>query len=117
MSNVEAVRRYYLKNRDQVLERAKARNARPTVKQQRRKYMRLWKYGVSHEQWLEMLEEQDGLCAICYDEPATDLDHNHATGGNRRPLCRECNKGLGGFRDNPAFLRHAAEYLEDHCLV
>lgn len=40
------------------------------------------------------------------------LDHDHATGQFRGWLCFECNIGLGMFRDNPAVLRRAAEYLE-----
>ena len=79
--------------------------------------MRFWKYGVSHKQWLTMLEEQDGLCAVCYTEPATDLDHDHASGTARRPLCKPCNLGLGYFHDDPELLRYAADYLREAPLV
>jgi hypothetical protein len=59
----------------------------------------------------EMLVSQDGLCAICYEEPATDLDHDHATGELRGMLCKRCNLALGLFDDDPERLRFAAEYV------
>jgi hypothetical protein len=54
-----------------------------------------------------------GVCAIC-KEPGSCVDHDHATGSARGCLCRNCNLGVGNFRDNPARLRAAADYLEKH---
>jgi hypothetical protein len=40
------------------------------------------------------------------------VDHCHDdTGHIRDLLCNPCNAGMGGFRDNPAMLRKAADYL------
>ena len=50
-------------------------------------------------------------CDVCGDE-ATVIDHCHAGGHVRGGLCRLCNVGLGHFRDDPALLRKAADYLE-----
>jgi hypothetical protein len=64
-----------------------------------------------------MLSEQSGVCKIC-GEPcptykhALAVDHNHTTGKVRGLLCNNCNNGLGRFRDNPQYLRAAADYLE-----
>lgn len=70
------------------------------------------RYGVSDKRWLEMLEEWDGLCASCLEEPATHLDHDHTTGVVRAPLCGACNLMLGHAKDNADRLRSAIEYLE-----
>ena len=63
-----------------------------------------------------MLEEQGGVCAICKTAPAVHVDHDHATGAVRALLCFNCNGGLGQFKDDPAVLRAAAEYVTFHTL-
>lgn len=71
------------------------------------------RYGISLADKQELIEKQAGLCAICVTEGATELDHCHATGVIRGVLCKGCNTALGGFKDNPAFLAKAIEYLHD----
>lgn len=73
-------------------------------------------YGITIEQFEEMLEVQAGLCAIC-TEPmvpgkGTHVDHCHSTGRVRGLLCQHCNRGLGYFRDSPLLLEGAAPYLK-----
>ena len=77
------------------------------------------KFGVSTEQYIEMLEKQAYRCAICgrHQEELDRrmaVDHDHDTGNNRELLCNNCNVGIGHLRDNPALIRKAAEYLEKH---
>lgn len=73
------------------------------------------KYGLSHGDWLKIWENQDGKCAICgetFIEPSNAcIDHNHKTGEIRGLLCRNCNLGIGLFKDNPELLIKAMEYL------
>jgi hypothetical protein len=66
------------------------------------------------------LAEYDALyaagCAICgTHDPGTKrrmhVDHDHATGKVRGVLCPLCNVGLGHFKDSPALLAKAAQYL------
>ena len=38
------------------------------------------------------------------------VDHNHETGEFRGWLCHDCNRGLGGFKDNIEFLERAIKY-------
>lgn len=73
-------------------------------------YVRKLKYGTTGA------ELQQKQCAICNDPLKREkhLDHCHATGKVRAWLCRCCNLGLGRFKDNPARLRAAADYLEKH---
>ncbi|MGY1835919.1 endonuclease VII domain-containing protein [Blastococcus sp. SYSU DS0510] len=61
-----------------------------------------------------MLEEQNGVCAICRAAPAQHVDHDHATGAVRALLCFNCNGGLGQFRDDPWLMRMASFYVEHH---
>lgn len=42
------------------------------------------------------------------------LDHDHTSGEFRGYLCRNCNSGLGRFKDDPNLLIKAATYLQDH---
>lgn len=74
--------------------------------------MRSWAYGLSDEDHAALLQQQDGVCAVCREEgrPLV-VDHNHRTGAVRGLLCADCNIGIGRLRDNPDYLRAAAEYL------
>jgi hypothetical protein len=83
------------------------------------KFVLRQEYGMSQEEYLDMLKQQENRCAICNiplvgknkakDAPA--VDHCHTSTAIRGILCTACNKGLGFFRDNPEFLLNAANYL------
>lgn len=60
------------------------------------------------------LKTHQKLCAICGSEEKLVVDHDHKTGKVRAMLCNHCNRGLGHFRDNPATLQNAIEYLHNH---
>lgn len=57
--------------------------------------------------------ESQKTCAICSRAPRARLhiDHNHKTKQYRGLLCDNCNLGLGHFKDSPALLAKAIEYL------
>lgn len=85
------------------------------------------RFGVSLEWYNDRLASQNGVCFICArEETATHqktglprmmaVDHCHTHGHVRALLCSKCNTGLGSFRDDPALLRAAADYLENHAL-
>lgn len=84
----------------------------------RRDYDWQYKYGISPEQYYELWQAQEGKCKICGKElpdgEYLHIDHNKESGEVRGLLCRDCNLGLGNFRDNPDSLRKAAEYLEEN---
>lgn len=80
-------------------------------------YMRQYLYGITKDEYEAMLASQDGRCAICRaDEPGGKggwhVDHCHNTKVIRGLLCHHCNIGVGQFKDDPARLRAAADYLE-----
>lgn len=73
---------------------------------------RLARYGISPEEYEARLADQDGRCAICTEVTAPpDVDHCHATGRVRGLLCRRCNLALGKFKDDPAIIERALDYL------
>ena len=79
----------------------------------------IWKYGITLEDYNEMLEEQDHCCAICgiHEEHCNKklaVDHNHDTGKVRALLCHHCNTGLGYFKENIKFLNNAIQYVKDY---
>lgn len=82
----------------------------------REKYLQK-KYGLSLEQYNQMLEGQGGVCAICH-KPATTkhlcVDHNHKTGKIRGLLCLACNYKIGMMHDDFVFMRNAVIYLEKY---
>lgn len=95
-------------------------NAHSAIWRQRQGgYMRQYLYGLTPEQYAEMLAEQEGRCAICRigtpgGRGGWHVDHDHATGMVRGLLCHNCNLALGNFKDDVTRLRAAVAYLEAH---
>lgn len=72
-------------------------------------------YGLSPEAFQLMILLQKNACGICKEpflEKLPCVDHCHATGKVRGILCNLCNQAIGMFKDSPAILREAADYLE-----
>lgn len=72
-------------------------------------------YGLTHDEYLALLEAQGGACAICGDsvqQRALAVDHDHVTSAIRGLLCDRCNPMLGYARDSIAILEAAIEYLK-----
>lgn len=95
---------------------------REKYKKHGRKYHLKSTMGITIEQWNDMLVEQSGRCYLC-SEPLTPditIDHDHQCCARRgscgrciRGLaCRQCNQGLGQFKDDPERMRRAADALE-----
>lgn len=64
-----------------------------------------------------LLQEQNYGCAICgksekENKQLLSIDHNHITHRVRGLLCRNCNTGLGAFKDDCLKLEKAIEYLQ-----
>jgi len=98
-------------------ERALARERRRKSPEQHRTWNLKYKYGITADEFNEMVLAQGGKCAICITrEPGRyktwAIDHCHTTGAVRGLLCDQCNILLGNAKDNPSTLRAAADYLE-----
>jgi hypothetical protein len=110
------VKRWQQENAARLNAYRREHNAKPEVKRRLRDGYYRRTYGISADEVDEMLASQGGGCAICGDRPkraaSMHLDHEHAGGKVRAILCLSCNQGIGKFRDDPAILRAAAEYLQ-----
>ena len=80
------------------------------------------RYGITPEQYTEILEKQNGKCAICGNEETAKhhkskkvqklaVDHCYKSGKVRGILCQDCNRGIGKFHDDISILENAIKYL------
>lgn len=77
----------------------------------------LWyRYGLTLEDYWNMLFKQDGKCYICkrdQEEIGQNLrvDHNHITDKIRKLLCGSCNNRLGWFEKRSKLILDYIEVL------
>ena len=80
------------------------------------------RYGLTPEEYNQLVVEADGRCQACGEEPPRSgspsqrhlhVDHDHDTGMVRGLLCYGCNLALGLVQDDPAKLRGLIAYLEE----
>jgi hypothetical protein len=112
------VKRWQQANAERVNAANRARRRSPEARRaQRDGYLRR-KYGITIEQYEEMLAAQGGVCAICGREPNPNIslhvDHDHETGALRGLTCFRCNQAMGAFGEDPGLLRAAGDYLLRH---
>jgi hypothetical protein len=74
-------------------------------------------YGITLEQYNELLERQGGKCPVCLRHESEfprklAVDHNHITGEIRGLLCSYCNHRLVGRHRDAGLLRRIADYVE-----
>ncbi len=114
-----ASRRYYRANPKIFAARSKA--YRKKVPHKLREWSLKSNYGLTSAQVIAM----GPSCHICgiamtlATKPGTgsthrSVDHDHKTGKVRGVLCMGCNHGLGNFKDDPARLLKAIQYLAQH---
>jgi Recombination endonuclease VII len=79
-------------------------------------------YGISLDDYLLMIENQNNTCAICKKEETAKLkgivkklsvDHDHKTGKVRKLLCDSCNVLLARAKEDPEILSNAITYLKE----
>jgi len=82
-------------------------------------YDRTIRYGMSPEEYEELLEEQLNCCACCGSsnpkrKAGFVIDHDHSTGLVRGLLCHNCNIGIGLLGDSILGVNNALNYLHKH---
>lgn len=92
-------------------------NATVQGKAKSREYNLLWHFGMTTQDFKDLLLSQKDGCGICgTPEPENahhQVDHDHTTGFVRGILCRRCNKGIGFFDGHPELLSRAITYLSN----
>lgn len=72
------------------------------------------KYGITIDEYKEILKKQGGVCAICKKSETKrnlSVDHCHKTGKIRGLLCKKCNSGIGLLCDSKEIVSSALIYL------
>lgn len=74
------------------------------------------RFGITLDEYNNILTRQYYRCAICGTDSThftrgLAVDHCHITDTIRGLLCINCNTGIGSFKDSPALLEAAIEYL------
>ncbi len=73
------------------------------------------RYGITLEQYYDLILAQEARCAACGDDLPEDrapsVDHCHDTGKVRGILCNACNVSVGYMRNDPQRCLRLAKYL------
>jgi len=116
-------KRAYLKNPEKYRANSRkhyyenAEKYRERMRKDSRKYFLVSRYGITEEEYNQLLVNQNFSCAICKShinefKRKLSVDHNHETGKVRGLLCNNCNAGIGYLEEDVDSLRQAIEYLE-----
>lgn len=102
--------RAYAKRQNE--QRNERRRKNPDIQRNHRMRHR---YGISLEQYNEMLERQGGVCAVCgragHTKHPLHVDHDHETGQVRELLCGLCNAALGSLGEDLERIDALASYV------
>ena len=115
LSEAERSRAYYAANRDRILaQRAAHRKTIPhLVKKWNRHSHWQYRYQLTQKRVQQLLQKQNGACAICTIALGSkfDVDHDHKSYRVRGLLCYSCNTGIGFFHESKKKLLQAARYV------
>jgi hypothetical protein len=103
-------------------------NARPEIKRRYRGHFLRRTYGITHEEYEQILSAQGGVCAICkgtftpphrsskdpkrHGKTHMPVDHCHDTDRIRGILCTRCNSLVGLALNSEDILDQAKAYLK-----
>jgi len=117
-------KRYYQKNRNEILRKRRVR-WKKVYHEEPERFFSYWlrdKYGITLDQYNGTLKSQGGVCAICKNSETAErggkvlrlsVDHCHRTNKFRGLLCCACNTAIAQLRHIPERARSAANYLEE----
>ena len=114
--NKKSTRKYYIKNREKIVQAQKDRRIKfPEVQKETQDRSRVRKYGITLEEYQERMSSSDS-CQMCgkteKDGVLLCYDHDHTSNEFRGILCSPCNSGLGLIGDYLENVEHAVNYLK-----
>jgi hypothetical protein len=96
--------------------RERSRNMSTAEKERRHNRRVQRKYGLTPQEYAELLFLQGGACAICRggnkDDRRLAVDHDHKTGKVRGLLCNNCNRAIGLLQDDLGVIMNLVSYME-----
>lgn len=102
------------KNKEHCRKYKKEQYKKSTYEYRRLKHIKA-RYGITIEEYEEMYQKQNGVCAICFNKcdkkAVLSVDHCHDTSVVRGLLCDNCNNMLGRAKDNIFNLMSGIKYL------
>lgn len=101
---------YHYAHRDTLLARKREKLREENVEVNARRRYRKW--GLTSEQFIQMMEAQGGGCAICGADAKLVVDHCHETGQIRALLCSQCNTALGLMAEDETRIKKLADYAQ-----
>lgn len=113
----EKQKKYWTEHREELNAR---RRAQDTIRYKEalakhRIWFRKRKFGLSANDVNDLLDKQNGVCAICHkatwNKKGPCIDHDHASGKVRGILCYACNSALGFIKDDLKTLKSMMDYL------
>jgi len=91
---------------------SKAKSAAKSPDERRAHNLQM-RYGISVGEYHEMLDKQEGGCAICHRTDTLCVDHDHNTGAVRGILCIRCNSAIA-YMNEMQGITNAFNYLLPH---
>lgn len=112
------MKKHYQENKETYKARSKARYQinKATILRGNKNTALLRDFGITLEQYGDLLESQNGVCAICGSVERSGkrlaVDHGHKSGRIRGLLCGNCNRAIGLLKDDIELLHKAIRHLE-----
>lgn len=93
------------------------KNKDPEIHYQNSRRANYKRFGLTIDDFSDMNNAQNGLCAICEGPPIAprrylSVDHNNFTGQVRALLCDKCNCALGLLQHSVSLAEAALAYLK-----
>ena len=120
-------KKYHIKNKKKIKEyrkqnKKKIKEHREKNKDKSRDYHLKRKHNITYVEYLQMVDKQNNVCAICNKPEVCKrqgnikllaVDHSHKTGEIRGLLCYACNSAIGYAKESTEVLKQAITYIND----